>query len=406
MDFYKILTSIITIIYVCYIFTYPSSFYNDDSLFLAKGIDNFSIIDFSPHFPGYVSIVLLGKFLNIFLNDSKESLFILTALYGAFTPLVVFAYVKKLKDDKTAFVAFLLTISSVYILNISLSMLSESVGLFFFFLGLYFFEINKYKSSGVIFSIAFFSRPSYLIFYIVGLVYVYFFKKDALKDILIAFFFMAFIFLIYIFLSNGMLFIYEAKRFIFGHFTLWGTGQNSDISWVSNIFRYENIVYILLPLVFIKFDKKFLLILVLFISYFLWLIFAQNPENMRHLVPLSIFASILLSSVLVNYHKIIITIFVFNIYILFTYTNKHSPIDQIITEIKDEKKIVISNRSIEILRASIKNRVFDKYYINSSKYYFQNKKVYMITTIRPKEKKYKVFKGRFLGERDYYLIEN
>lgn len=406
MNFYKILTSIITIIYVCYIFTYPASFYNDDSLFLVKGIDNFSIIDFSPHFPGYVSIVLLGKFLNIFLNDNKESLFILTALCGALTPLVVFAYVSKLKDKKTAFVAFLLTISSVYILNISLSMLSESIGLFFFFLGLYFFEIYKYKSSGVIFSIAFFSRPSYLIFYIVGLIYIYFFKKDALKDILIAFFFMAFIFLTYIFLSNGMLFIYEAKRFIFGHFTLWGTGQNSDISWVSNIFRYENIVYILLPLVFIKFDKKFLLILVLFISYFLWLIFAQNPENMRHLVPLSIFASILLSSVLVNYHKIIITIFVFNIYILFTYTNKHSPIDQIITEIKDEKKIVISNRSIEILRASIKNRVFDKYYINSSKYYFQNKKVYMITTIRPKEKKYKVFKGRFLGERDYYLIEN
>lgn len=406
MNFYKISTSIITILYACYIFTYPSSYYNDDSLFLANGIDNFSIIDFSPHFPGYVSLILLGKFFNIFLNDSKESLFLLTSLSAIFLPLVIFIYVKKLKDEKSAFIAFLFIVTSIYTLNISLSMLSESVSLLFFFLALYFLEDKRYKGSGVLLAIAFFARPSYLIFYIVGLLYILLFKKEAVKNILSSFFLISFIFLLYIFLSNGMLFIYEANRFILGHFTLWGTGQTSQFTWSSNIFRFENIVFVFLPLAFIKFDKKFLLIYLLFFVYFLWMIFAQNPENLRHIVPLVLFSFILLSNVLTKHHKVVALMVLFNIFTLFSYSNKLSPIDQIIKEIKDEKRVILTNRSIEILKLSLKNRVFDKYYINSSNYYLKNKKVYLISTIKPKDKNYKVFKGRFLGERDYYLIEN
>jgi hypothetical protein len=284
-------------------------------------------------------------------------------------------------------------------------MLSESVGLFFFFLSLYFLENNKFKTSGVFLSIAFFARPSYLVFYLAGLVYIFLFKKEVIKNILITFFITSFIFLVYIFATNGMLFIYEAKRFILGHFLLWGRGQNSDISWIENIFVYENIVFVLLIFVFFKFDKKFTLIYILFITYFIGMITSQNPDNLRHLVPLVIFANILLSYILEEYKKLVFLVCVFNVFILFSYTNKISPIDQIIEEITDENKIVLSNRSIEILRLSLKNRVFDNYYINSSSYYKQNRKSYFITTKKLKDTKHKVFKGRFLGEHDFYLFE-
>ena len=226
MSFYKIIALISTFVYAVFIFTYPASYFNDDSLFLARGIENFSVIDFSPHFPGYPSIIFLGKIINFFVNDAKYSLFILTALSAVLLPLVLFLYTEKLKDEKTAFVVFLLSITTPYMMNISLSMLSESVGLFFFFLGLYFIELKKYKLSGVILALSFFSRPSYLIFFIAGFIYLYIFKKDSLKPLLIWFFSTFVLFLLFILVNNGMLYFYEGVRFVEGHFSLWGRGQN------------------------------------------------------------------------------------------------------------------------------------------------------------------------------------
>lgn len=284
----KILVFIGTIVYALLIFSYPASYYNDDSLFLANGILNFSIIDFSPHFPGYPSVIILGKFINFFINDAKYSLFILSASCAIFIPAVIYFYVKELKDEKTAFFAFLLTISSVYLLNISLSMLSESISLFFFFLALYLLEKKEYRLSGTILAIAFFARPSYLILYIVGLLYLFLFKKESLKELLISFLITSSLFISFIFVTQGMLYIYEAKRFILGHFTTWGTGQNTQISWFSNIFSFANIPFILLILTPLKFEKRLTLLYMLFVSYLIWMLSAQNADNLRHLVPLTL----------------------------------------------------------------------------------------------------------------------
>ena len=96
MSLYKNLVYFITFLYGIYILSFEASFYNDDSLFLSRGIDTFSVIDFSPHFPGYVVIVILGKFINLFINDSRYSLFLLTSLSSIFLPFLLFFYVKLL----------------------------------------------------------------------------------------------------------------------------------------------------------------------------------------------------------------------------------------------------------------------------------------------------------------------
>jgi len=401
----KILVGIGTIIYAFLVFSYPASHYNDDSLFLANGILNFSVIDFSPHFPGYVSVVFLGKFINFFIEDAKYSLFILSAICAILIPGIIYLYVKELKDEKTAFIAFILTISSVYLLNISLSMLSESIGLFFFFFALHLLEKKKYKPSGVILAIAFFARPSYLVFYIVGLLYLFLFKKESLKEVLISFLITSLLFMGFIFASEGMLYIYEAKRFILGHFTTWGTGQITQKNWFSNIFSFANIPYLFLLLAPLKFEKRLVLLYMLFISYFIWMLGAQNADNLRHLVPLIFFANIFLSFSLQRYAFIVFLIFCFNIYILQSYQSKLSPIDQIIQTIDDKEKTILSNRSIEILRKNLQNRVFDNYYIHSSAYYKQHNSTFTITTDKPEDNNFRLFKGRFLGEHDFYLIE-
>jgi hypothetical protein len=236
-------------------------------------------------------------------------------------------------------------------------------------------------------------------------VYIYLFKKESLKNLLLFFVFTSILFLAFIFFTNGVLYLYEAKRFIIGHFSIWGVGQNSDISWFYNIFIIENIFFIFLPLIFFNFKKEFVLLYMMFFSYLFWMLNFQNPDNIRHLLPLILLGNIFLAQVLKNYLYIIVIFTAFNIFILFSY-NKLSPIDQIILEIKDENKVILSNRSIEILRNVLANRIFDNNYKNSSKYYKNNINSYEITTIKPNKKTYKSYRGRFIGEKNFYLILN
>lgn len=406
MNLYKIIIGILTLLYAYFIFSYPASYFNDDSLFFVRGIDEFSVIDFSPHFPGYPFIILAGKFINLFIDDSKFSLFLLTSICAIILPLILFLYVKELLGEKVAFITFLLAISSPYLMNLSLSMLSDSVGLLFLFLGLYLIQVNKDKSAGVILSIALFSRPSYLIFFLIGFIYLFINKRDSLKKIVIYFLITSLFFIVYIFLTNGMLYLYEAKRFIIGHFFLWGTGQNSDIAWIDNILILANLPFLFLIYIFFNYEKKLNFLSLLFLTYTIWILLAQNPENIRHIIPVVFIATIFIAKSIENRSYLIVVILLFNMYISFSYNEKLSPIDQIIKVIDEKERVILSNRSIEILRKELENRVSDSYYIHNSKYLLENKKVYLITTKKTKREDYSGFSGRFLGEHTYYLLKN
>lgn len=406
MNKYKIIAYIFTLFYAVFILNYEPSFYNDDSLFLTRGIDNFSVIDFSPHFPGYVVIVILGKFINIFVNESKYSFFLLSSLCAVFLPLLVFFYVKNFADEKKAFIVFLISISSVYLMNLSLSMLSDSVGLFFFFLFLHMYELKKNRLSGFAFSVALFSRPSYFIFFVIGFIYIYFTNKKSLKEILIYFLFGTFLFLSYTFFYNGYLYIEEAIRFTQGHFELWGVGQNSDIKWIDNILKFENIPYLLLIFSIFSFKKEYIFLWILFLSYFIWMIFAQNADNIRHMIPLVFLANIIIGVSIKNKTLILVSFLIINLYAHSFYKEKFSPIENIANYINNNELMIITNRGVEILREKLENKIIDGYYKNSANFIANNKKSLIITTNKPKDKNYKEFKGRFIGEHNLYLFES
>jgi len=405
MNIERIFIGIATLCYAFFIFSYPPSFYNDDSLFLTNGIEYFSVIDFSPHFPGYPALIILGKFLNLFVDDAKLSLFILTATSAILTPFVIYLITEQLINNKAALIAFFLTLFSPYLLNLSLSMLSDSVGLFFFFLGLYFLQKNNYKSSGFVLSIALFSRPSYLIFYVVGLIYLIVYKKESIRPTLTFFLLGLIIFLLFIFINEGTLYLTEAKRFIFGHFNLWGTGQNSEETWTSQLLNLTNLIYMFLFMSLLYYDKRLKLYYVLFISYYFWIVVAQNPDNLRHLIPLILFGNILLSSWLSKKTIFLsITLIFYNFFFLVHLEEKVSPLENILNVIKKEKHIIITNRGIEIFRKYQPNTVVDKYYLHSSNFINNNKKSKTIDTTKPENMKFKEFKGRFIGEKTLYLF--
>lgn len=406
MNYEKIFLSITTLGYALFIFSYPPSYYNDDSLFLSNGINYFSIIDFSPHFPGYPALIILGKCIDFFLNDPKLSLFVLTASCGILIPFTVYFLVKELINKQAALIAFLLTVSSNYLLNISLTMLSDGVGLFFFFLGLYLLEIKKNKIAGFVFAVALFSRPSYIILFMVGFIYLLFYKKESIQPILTYFILGILFFLGFILINDGTLYFIEAKRFLLGHFNIWGTGQNSEISWFSNIFSWINLPYILLIFCFFKVNANVKLYYSFFTVYLLWILFAQNPDNIRHMIPLIFIGNILLSSFLLNCKKIyLLAIIIFNLFFFNNLSQKISPIENILLDVKDENRTIITNRGIEIFRKFQNNSVIDNYYSHSANFIKTKKQTYTITTTKLQKEIHKEYKGRFIGEHTYYLYK-
>lgn len=398
---HKIFISISTLAYALYIYSFPISFYNDDALFLSNGILNFSVVDFSPHFPGYVSLVFLGKLINIFVNDASQSLFIIGTTSAILLPLIIYLYLKEITNKNVAITSFLFILTSAYLVNFSLSLLSDSMGLFFLFLSLYLIELKKAKTSGVLLSIAIFARPSYFIFYLVGILYLYLQKRDLLKDIFTYFFISSFVFFLLIYATNGSLYFYEAKRFLDGHFNIWGSGQFTQISWLNNIFNIENVVFLLLLFCY-KLKKEFYLLYAFFFFYLIWILYGQNPDNIRHMIPLVFIAYIFIANRFATNYALVIFVVLFNVTVHFNYNEKYSPVDQISSTIKNSKKVIITNRNIEILR----NKdfiVLDKYYKNHSQYLKSEKEVIFITTTKNEFKKSKKFNGRFIGERAHYL---
>jgi hypothetical protein len=240
----------------------------------------------------------------------------------------------------------------------------------------------------------------------VGFIYLYIFKKDSLKPLLVWFFSTSAMFLLFTIINNGMLYFYEGVRFVAGHFSLWGRGQNSEISWFENIFSFINIPYIFLIFLFFKQEQKFTLLYLLFISYFCWILFAQNPDSLRHIIPLIFIANIFIAVELKNLNILIFLIVSFNIFHILKYDAKLSPIDQIAQNIAHTDRVIIANRSIEILRTIYNHRVADNYYRESAEYLNEKNRVYIITAQKPKEAGYEVYEGRFVGEKTLYLLKN
>lgn len=265
-------------------------------------------------------------------------------------------------------------------------------------------QTNQYKTSGFIFAVAHFSRPSYIVFYVVGLIYLFVFKKESLSTIFGFFTLGALLFFVFIFANEGILYINEAKRFTEGHFTLWGTGQNSEYLWYQQLFILPNLIFILLPIVFIRFQHQLKLYYILFISYLVWILVAQNPDNLRHLIPVVFFANILLSPILSQYNKLfLIPIIFFNLSFYLNSNEKTSPLENILNVIQQQNTTIITNRGIEIFRKYQHNSIVDKYYLHSSHFIDKNQPSKTVSTQKPKNKDYREFKGRFLGEKTHYL---
>jgi len=75
------------------ILTLPWFIESRDGLFFTRGVERYSVFEMRPQWPGYPVYIWLGKFFNLFFNNSTQALHVLSALTATLTILPIAALV-------------------------------------------------------------------------------------------------------------------------------------------------------------------------------------------------------------------------------------------------------------------------------------------------------------------------
>jgi hypothetical protein len=301
-----------------------------DQVDFAFGVTDFDLFSMQPHFPGYPYFILGGMMVHRWVGDPVYALSVFNTILTLSSLVPIYLLFKRRYPVLQALLFTAVIHSMGYLWVMSTEPMSEASALsvlWWYVWSLY--QASRSSKLGwrilplFLFSILMGVRLSYLPF---GLGILWFWwrerrafltKKSYVQFILIqAFLAVAFqlIWVVGLLVSTGSFstFIELAFGFVSGHFTEWGGAVTADpmplwervktllfynLGWTALSTRSWFILGLyasLFLLVIFQFSKTrfkkdaFLQgVLLLWITYFLWALFAQNIDKPRHILPLS-----------------------------------------------------------------------------------------------------------------------
>ncbi|GHH98603.1 glycosyltransferase family 39 protein [Neobacillus kokaensis] len=301
-----------------------------DQVDFSLAVKRFDIMAMQPHFPGYPFFILGGKFLSLFVNDPSKALTLFNILFY-FTALIpIYKLNRTFINRSFAALATAVIYSTSYTIIMVNQPMSEGAALaaFWWYVWSLVFSLNRRNTTAILLPLAFLSimlgiRLSYIPF-ATGVIFLFFWKVKhegmKIREI--------FIYLLFgivfqacwvtaLIISEGSLlgFIKLSLAFTSGHFTDWGgTAEALDMSLFERfkLLVWDNIFWtgiftqsiitsfifmFFIAFIFIRsFNKHgkirakltLYLFYILFFSYFVWALLAQNIEKARHSLPLII----------------------------------------------------------------------------------------------------------------------
>ncbi len=279
----------------------PSLLSSDDALHFSRGIDRFSVLEFSPHFPGYPAFILLARLLTPFTDEAVTALLWLTR--GSTLLLPWLSWLLLRQSGATSLAAgcgFLLCLSSPLLNGLGLLGLSDGPALCWLVAAFVALIGRRYLLAGLLLGGCLATRPSLAPLLALPLLQILITEPQSRRRLLASLTTVALISLTYLLSRDGMGWFSEGLRFIDGHFRLWGNSALSDsrkISWPEAAAGLTGSRWLLPTLITVLLAGQWWLrrhagarvrkLLTLFlINGLLWTLLAQNPENLRHLVPL------------------------------------------------------------------------------------------------------------------------
>ena len=413
-------------------FQFPALPSNDDALFLGRGVGHFSVIEFSPHFPGYAGLILFVKSVRGLFSSDYQALHGVVLCMTAMIPIVSYLILRALSVEPILATG---VSASIYLqpllISVALSGLSDGPGLFIWMLSLLFLLKGQGLMSAFFSGLMLTVRPSYLFLFlpVYGfLVKQYRSKLNLLLSATIAPLLLVFI---YMYSKDGLALVEEAIRFVRGHFLVWGnTSLNSveHVSWWEAMSAYLGSAWaltifsvILLPgCCFIWFKLKPARCLIIsFVSILMWTLFFQNPENLRHLLPLAVLATLLAALVAALLLKASSLLsFMFMVSAIFSLLLVNIQLDikppaihqalrwlnlQPINKLYD--RVILTNEGVELMKVyQQKRRVADAWYKQQGEWLWQNGAWRLsFSPLVGRGNPVKIFPHRFEGEHTIFV---
>ncbi|MEM9223693.1 MAG: hypothetical protein AAGB11_15030 [Pseudomonadota bacterium] len=288
----------------------PPSISSDDARHFAAGLTRFSILDFSPHFPGYPAFIALGRLVREVVPDSVAALTLTSTIMAMLMPPAAALVAWRWTCSPLAAVfGFALGLTQPLLPYLALSGLSGSTGILFLlmFFALLPAEVNATQrrfgkgvwlfAAGISLGLSACARPSLGPILLASFGPLLFHRLRAAVVVGSGVLVVALPALLVIFALEGSNYIHEGVRFLEGHLYGWGNTAFSDrsgTSWVGSLNTFPALYVLLAVPSMVAVWRAFSPPLPLreqalgaaFLAGLVWTAFFQNPENLRHLAPI------------------------------------------------------------------------------------------------------------------------
>ncbi|MFQ2763890.1 hypothetical protein ACK301_13575 [Aeromonas caviae] len=292
-----------------WLLTFPVALDSDDALNFAHGVVRFSVLEFSPHFPGYPAFIWLARLINLAVDDPARAVQWASLLGSSLlAPLAASLAVRLWQRPSLLAPAWLLVLALPLTPTLALSGLSDGPALAAWLGALLALQQRKIALAGLLLGLMLALRPSYFVLALLPLWLGMAQQGNRVRFVLpIALVGLAC--LLFVWQADGWAYFAEGRRFTDGHFTLWGNtaAAHGDrlLSW-ANTFNdqltplWPLLMGALLVLPLWQRSKDHnpapsVLWPLYWLVLLLWTLFGQNPDNPRHLAPITLLGLVLLA---------------------------------------------------------------------------------------------------------------
>ncbi|MEM9631885.1 MAG: hypothetical protein AAGA50_11205 [Pseudomonadota bacterium] len=366
---------------------------SDDAYYFSRALTRFSILDYSPHFPGYPAFVALGRLSLQIWSDPVSALINMTVLASLALPIVAAAIAWRWTGSPLAsIVCFALVLAQPILPLVALSGLSDSVGMLFllcFFAALPDTEkARKHDVSslvwcliaGIALGVSGAARPSYGVILIGAFLPVALWSLRSAAAVVCGVLVVGIPAMLVLISLEGWNYLHEGWRFFNGHMFEWGNtvfAGSERSGWTDFLssnpaFAAITLLYLVLVgycLTLGEFDRRQVSLPVAILVAVIWTIFFQNPENLRHLLPLLTLSAVLIAVRLHRATGVVsasITLIFLSVALVLpfftTAISVRAPLAGVIDTINaiEEDVVVLAHRDVSFLRSHLdRARVYD-----------------------------------------------
>ncbi|MCE9927620.1 hypothetical protein [Aeromonas media] len=300
---------LLQLVWTGWLFTFPVALDSDDALNFAHGVMRFSVLEFSPHFPGYPAFIWLARLINLVVDDSAAAVQWASLLGTALiAPLAALLAVRIWQRPSLLAPVWLLVLALPLTPTLALSGLSDGPALAAWLGALLALQHRKPALAGLLLGLLLALRPSYFVLALLPL-WLGIEHKGERRKFLFPIALVGLISLLFVWQADGWAYFGEGRRFTDGHFTLWGNtaAAHGDrlLSWARTFNEQLTPIWplpmgalLVLPLWQRSKDQAAALSplwTLYWLALLLWTLFGQNPDNPRHLAPLTLLGIVLLA---------------------------------------------------------------------------------------------------------------